>query len=127
MLSAVYVRQTRAIPYADTIVQGYKTIETRTRNTLGRFVGQRVLIIRSVARRWPEVVGSVRITSGAHRSQEWLESKRNQTLIPPGSRFDSDEHGKWCYGLAEPVKYEEPIPLSCFNVTRRTRTFVEVE
>lgn len=127
MLSAIYVRQSRAIPYADAIVQGYKTIETRTRNTLGRFIGQRVLIIRSMTGRWPEVIGSVRIVDGAHRSRGWLEGKRNQTLIPPGSHFDSDEHGKWCYDLADPIMYEAPVPLNEFNITRRTRTFVEVE
>lgn len=127
MLSAIYVHQTRAIPYADAIVKGYKTIETRTRNTLKRFVGQRVLIIRTVSGRWPEVVGSVRIVSGTHRSQAWLEEQRNQTLIPPGSKYDSGVQGKWCYGLADPIRYAVPVPLSNFRITHRNRTFVEVE
>lgn len=127
MLNAVYIRQTRLVPYADAIVSGRKTIETHTRNTLGRFVGQRVLIIRTMDGHKPEVIGSVRIISACRRTQECLNELRNQTLIPPGSRFDSGPEGKWCYRLAEPVEYEEALPLARFDILKKTRTFCELK
>lgn len=123
----IYVHQTKGIPYADAIVGGYKTIETRNRNTLGRFVGQRVFIIRTMDGRKPVVVGSVWIISGCFRKADWLEDHRNETCIPPGSRFDCHGKGKWVYRLSEPMKYEWPLPLNDFNIAQRTRTFVELK
>jgi len=125
MLAAIYVHQTRSTPYADNIVKGKKTIETRTRNTLARFVGQRVLIIRTMAGREPEVVGSVFVSGSAWRSETWLCGMRDQTLIPPGSRFDCKGDGKWCYWLTDAAEYG-PFPLRDFPVVSKNRTFAMI-
>ena len=126
MLYGVYVRQTKAVPYANYIVAGLKTLETRTRNTLGRFVGRRVFIIRTMANREPMVIGSVRIVSACFRSADWLDEHRNETMIPDGDQFDCHGKGKWVYGLADPDWYTIPCELKYYSVARRTRTFVEI-
>lgn len=126
-MHGIYVHQSKGIPYADAIVGGYKKIETRTKNTLGRFVGQRVFIVRTMDGRKPVVVGSVRIASACYRTPDWLEEHRNETCVPPGSRFDHHGRGKWIYRLDEPDRYETPLELKDFNVTKRTRTFVEIK
>ena len=120
----IFVNQTRHIPYAEAIVRGYKTIETRTRDMLGRFVGERVLIIATRKGMKPAIVGSVTIRGKRFYSQAELEELRNVTLIPPGSRFDCKGKGKWGYVLDEPEVLQRPIPLSEYNVMHRTRTFV---
>lgn len=126
MIAAIYIRQTRKTPYADNVVGRLKTIETRTRNTLGRFVGQRVSIIRTRAGHEPEVVGSVFVSSAAYRTAEWLDAHRNETLIPPGSKFDCNGKGKWCYRLTAPLEYG-PFPLRYFDVVRKTRAFAMID
>ena len=39
-----------------------------------------------------------------------LDQFRDQTLIPPGSKFDSDTRGKWFYHMARPEACK-PYPL----------------
>ena len=126
MLTGIYIHQTKAVPYADDIIRGRKTLETRTRNTLGRFVGQRVFIIRTRSGHEPDVIGTVFIAGCAYRSAEWLDGMRNRTLIPPGSKFDCHGKGKWCYTLTCPVGFD-PIPLKYFKVTNRTQTYASLE
>jgi len=126
MIAAVYIHQTKGVPYADDIVRKLKTIETRTRNTLGRFVGRRVFIVRTMAGHEPEIVGSVFVESAAYRTAEWLDAHRNETLIPPGSKFDCHGAGKWCYRLSDALQYG-PFPLRYFPVVNKTRTYAMIE
>lgn len=126
MTSIIYVHQTRAIPYAEAIALGLKPIETRTRDTLRRFVGQRVLIARTMSGRPTEIIGSVVIESGTYYSASELDSMRDQTLIPPGSKFDCHGRGKWGYTLTHAVTMD-PVPLSSLNVTKRTRTYAVID
>lgn len=127
MTPAIYVEQTRAIKYAELIAKGYKTIETRNRNTLGQFVGQRVLIIRTRKGYKPDVVGSAVIADAAFYTEQELENARNMTLIPPGSKFDCHGRGKWGYIMSEPVAFESAKPLSEYNVVKRTRSYAMVD
>lgn len=124
MIPAIYVHETRATPYARAIVEGIKPIETRTRDMLGAFIGQTVLIIRTRDGKPADVVGSAFIASKRFYSAKELDELRNQTLIPPGSQFDCKARGKWGYTLTDPVAFPEPILLSTYNVTRKTRSYV---
>lgn len=127
MTAAIYVHETRAIPYAHAIVQGYKPIETRTRDVLKAFVGQRVLIISTRSGHKSTVIGAVTITDKAFLSASALDDARNQTLIPPGSKFDCKGRGKWCYYLSEPETFNEPIPLDTLTIKSKTRSYAIIE
>lgn len=120
----IFVNQTRHVPYAEAIVRGYKTIETRTRDMLGRFVGERVLIIATGKGIKPEVVGSVVIRGKRFYTADELDTLRDVTLIPPGSRFDCRGRGKWGYAMADPEVLDRPVPLSEYTITHRTRSFM---
>ena len=122
ILYAIYVHNTRAVPYADAIASGLKPIETRTRDVLGRFVGKRVLIIRTEDGKKPMVIGSAFIRDKAFHDANTMDFLRDLTCIPPGSKYDCNGKGKWCYYMAHPVQFAEPIPLDEFKVISRTRS-----
>lgn len=122
IIPAIYVRNTKEAKYADYIVCKLKPIETRTRDVLGSFVGQRVLVIRTEANRKPMVIGSAFIKEKAFRTAEQLDYIRDLTMIPKGSEFDTSANGKWCYYLGDAVAYE-PFPLERLEVEKRTRSF----
>ena len=125
-MNAIYVNQNRYVKYADAIIDGYKPLETRSRDMLGRFVGQRVLIVRTTKGQKPMVIGSVMISEKRFYTAQELDTDdlRNKTLIPPGSRFDCHGKGKWCYTMHEPIRFNSEIPLSSFEVLHKTRTFL---
>ena len=124
---AIYVHNTKAVPYADAIAEALKTIETRTRDMLGRFVGSRVLIIRTADGKKPMIIGSVCISHGAYRSAEELENLRDRTLIPPGSKFDCHGAGKWCYFLRNAVKFQHEIPLEDARLISRNMSYAIID
>ena len=99
------------VHYADAIVKGYKTIETRNRHMLRTLVGERVAIVSTSRKRKPMVVGYVGIGDAYYCHIEEFDKHRDKTLIPPGSRFDANRRGKWFYDLwnaEECVPY--PLP-----------------
>ena len=98
------------IPYADAIVEGYKPIETRNRHMLRALVGERVAVVSTSRKRKPMVVGFVDIVSAEFCPADKFDEYRDQTLIPPGSRFDANARGKWFYHLEHPQKVA-PYPL----------------
>lgn len=126
LVPAIYVRQSRSESYAEWIVTGRKTIETRSRDVLKRFVGLRVLIIRTGNGRPAEIIGSVRICGKTFCPASDFAMCRNETLIPPGSSYDCHGTGKWFYYLHDPVIWADPRPLSTFNVERKTRSFAMI-
>lgn len=123
---AVYVNNPGCIPYADAIVGGYKPIETRTRDMLGKLVGERVAIIRTGRHRPAEIVGYVTITAKSYHTAAELEDMRDLTLIPPGSMFDCTGKGKWCYHLSDPESCD-PIRLDTLHIVRRNRSFCVID
>lgn len=87
-------------PYAEGIVIGTKTIETRSKNMLAPLVGERVAVIRTVSGRKPWVVGYVDIVSAARKDRAFLDANRRKTKIPVGSPYDTPV--RWCYFLSNP-------------------------
>lgn len=103
-------------PFLDRILSGVKKYETRNRNTLGRHLGERVLlaetghgkpIIRASA-----VIGSVHSVMTAERYERY----RHHLGIDPLSRYDwkDDTQVKWLYQLSD-VRPVEPflMPDDC--------------
>lgn len=125
-MPAIYVHDTKETPYAMQIVKGEKRIETRTRNVLRKFVGERVLVIRTRSSHKAEVVGEVTISCAGWLEARTLDENRHLTLIPEGSKFDCHDGGKWCYWLKNPTEYEKPIPLSGFEIITRNMSYAIV-
>ena len=124
---AIYVRSSSGIPYAEAIVRGAKPIETRNRDVLARFVGKRVLIIRTRANKPSDVIGSVFISRKDFRTAQELDDMRDKTLIPPGSKFDCHGKGKWCYTLKFSMEYAQPVPLSSYTIVSRNMSWAMLE
>lgn len=122
-IPAIYVHGV----YADLIVSGEKTIETRTRDMLKRFVGQRVAVIRTSHPRQSEVVGEVTIERKAFESAQDLDLLRWRTLIPCGDKYDCKGGGKWCYYLKDAARHDKPVPLERYKIITRTRSFAILE
>lgn len=108
----IYVQSTRAIDYATSLVKGYKRIETRTRDVFKNMDKREpVAIIRTGRGRKPEIVGFVLLMPGYHCPAERFQDFNSYHLVPPGSKYDTDERGKWFYEVYDPVALETPIEL----------------
>lgn len=119
----IFVNEDGGIRYAEAIVNGYKTIETRTKNMLSDVVGLRVAIIRTRRGKNPMVVGYADVVSSAHMNGRWLDENRDKTLIPKGSKYDVNGWAKWCYFLENAEKCE-PFPLPA-DAIRHGRSWCE--
>lgn len=115
------------VRYADAIVEGFKTVETRNRNMLSACVGERVCIIATRRGKKPVVIGSVLITCAYKMCGGWMNEHRNLTLIPKYSKYDNNGEDKWCYFLADSVSFgthSYPLPQ---NAVRHGRSWCEWE
>ena len=106
----IFVNEDGGIHYAQAIVQGYKPIETRSRNMLSALVGERVAIIRTRKGKAPTVVGYADITRWEFCPCALFEMYRDLTLIPSGSKYDIKGKGKYFYHMANPETCK-PYPL----------------
>lgn len=119
----IFVNQDGGVPYADAIVRGYKTVETRQKNMLLPLVGERVAVIRTRRHKRPEVVGYVDIDRYEFCPVTLFEMYRDETLIPPGSARDVRGRGKWFYRLSNPTECAAyPLPE---NAVRHGRSWCE--
>lgn len=100
MLPIIFIN-CRKRPFLDQILLGDKRYETRTRNMLGRFLGERVLLAETGNGR-PVVRCSAVITEvHAVYTQECWEKFRSSARIPKGSEYDwkPETKVKWLYKL----------------------------
>ena len=123
MIAAIYIHETRKTPYATDVAAGRKPIETRTRDVLGRFLGEKVLIIRTRSGHPSEVSGQAVISEKRFCSAAELDAMRDLTLIPAGTEYDCRSVGKWCYTMKDAVLYSKPIPLSAYTIISKTRSY----
>ena len=111
MIPAVFIN-CRRIPFVDLIGSGSKPYETRTRNMLGRFIGEQILLTETgkgdPVVRFSAIVDSV---IPVRSRSEW-ERYRQVACIPVGSEYDwkDDTKVKWLYHLAN-VRPVTPFPL----------------
>jgi predicted transcriptional regulator len=90
MDAGLNVRNEAGFRYADWIVDGLKTIETRSKANLDRLIGHRIKIIRTGQGR-AQVIGEVTVTgSKQYTSKAQFESDYQQHLVRSGSQFDFD-------------------------------------
>lgn len=117
-MKAMYVHQLsrQGVPYADAIVQAYKSIETRSRNMLKALVGERVAVVRTVSGKVPVVVGYVTVVAASFCPATDFDKYFNQHLVPSGSVYDCRGKGKWFYHLANAETCEPfQVPASAIK------------
>ena len=120
ILPGVNVRNEAEFPYADQIVDGSKTIETRDTDSLKPVVGQRVKIIRTGQGK-AEVIGEATIGKPkVYNSIEEFQADSSQHLVGETSNF-SFKGQKYGYPIIDPVKYKFPYPAP----TNKGRVFTK--
>jgi len=108
------------VPFADLIVDGFKTIETRESKSLHPYVGKRVAIVRTGQGK-AFAIGEVTITGYSWtNSKATFDSYWDEHLVTQGSFFYIKESkGKYLYFLENAVRYETPIAVGKGIVARQ--------
>lgn len=120
IIPGINVRNEAEFPYADQIVDGSKTIETRDTDSLKPVVGQRVKIIRTGQGK-AEVIGEATIGKPkVYNSIEEFQADSSQHLVGETSNF-SFKGQKYGYPIIDPVKYKFPYPAP----TNKGRVFTK--
>lgn len=108
----IYIHDDGNLNYAKALVKGIKRVETRARNVLkGIDFNQRIAIIRTRSGHAPEIVGYVKMEPGFHCPASLFHLFDEWHLVGPGSKFDTDERGKWFYTTTWFKELDEPLPL----------------
>jgi len=106
--------------YADKIVDGEKTLETRASDSLRPYVGKRVAIVRT-GDGPAKAIGAVTIGEPIKvTTQKQFDQYRDQSLVPKDSKFDIAPGGvKYLYPLENPVRYETERDVGLGIVARK--------
>jgi hypothetical protein len=113
------------IDYAEEIVSGRKTLETRNTDSLRPYVGQRVGIVRT-GRGPSEAIGAVTIGEPISANQAEFDSARDQHLVPAGSAFDIEPGGtKFMYPMLSPEIFDQPVTVGKGIVARKLDSAVD--
>lgn len=113
----IYIADDKATSYALAIVKGFKSIETRTRNVFkGIPEREKVAVIRTRSGHRPEIVGFVKMERGWHCPPELFHLFDSCHLVGPGSKYDTDERGKWFYTIHWREELEHPIELPATRI-----------
>ena len=108
------------VPFADLIVDGFKTIETRESKSLHPYVNKRVAIVRTGQGK-AFAIGEVTITGYIWtKSEAIFDYLLNKHFVTKGSAFYIKESkGKYMYFLEDAVRYETPIAVGKGIVARQ--------
>lgn len=116
----INVRNTKDKPFADLIVDGFKTIETRESNSLHPYVGKRIAIVRTGEGK-AFAIGEVTITGFM-----WTNSKSTFDDYLPLHMVNKDNIfyikqsiGKYMYFLENAVRYQTPVAVGKGIVARQ--------
>ena len=106
------------IHYADLIVDGKKTIETRNSDTLRPYVGKRVAIVRTGAGP-AKAIGEVTIGEPMVANKSKFRAMQSKHMVPEGSMFDITTPTKHLYPLHSPVRYDDERDVGHGIVSRK--------
>jgi len=106
------------IHYADLIVDGHKTLESRNTDSLRPYVGKRVAIVRTGAGK-AKAIGEVTIGEPIVANKKKFHAMREHHLVPEGSQFDIKTDTKHLYPMHDPVRYEEERDVGHGIVSRK--------
>lgn len=104
--------------YADMIVDGHKTLESRNSDTLRPYVGKRVAIVRTGEGK-AKAIGEVTIGEPIVANKKQFRNLESHHLVPEGSTFDIKTETKHMYPLSDPVRYEQERDVGHGIVSRK--------
>ena len=104
--------------YADMIVDGHKTLESRNSDTLRPYVGKRVAIVRTGEGK-AKAIGEVTIGEPVVVNKQKFRSMQDEHHVPQGSAFDINTPTKHLYPMHDPVRYEEERDVGHGIVSRK--------
>ena len=118
--TGINVNQDGENQYADKIVDGQKTLETRASDSLRPYVGKRVAIVRT-GDGPAKAIGAVTIGEPIKvTTQKQFDQYRDQTLVPKDSKFDIAPGGvKYLYPVENPVRYATELDVGLGIVARK--------
>ena len=98
--------------YANLIVSGEKTYETRDSDSLRPYVGKRVGIVETGSGK-AKLVGYATIGEPIKVGEAEFDNLRDKHLVPKGSKFDIKKGGqKYLYPTSNPVALDTPVDAS---------------
>ena len=104
--------------FADMIVDGHKTLESRNSDTLRPYVGKRVAIVRTGEGK-AKAIGEVTVGEPKVVNQRQFRAMEDEHRVPKGSRFDINTPTKHLYPMHDPVRYEEERDVGHGIVSRQ--------
>jgi len=104
--------------FADMIVDGHKTLESRNSDTLRPYVGKRVSIVRTGEGK-AKAIGEVTVGEPKVVNQKQFRAMEDEHKVPKGSRFDINTPTKHLYPMHDPVRYEEERDVGHGIVSRQ--------
>jgi hypothetical protein len=104
--------------YADMIVDGHKTFESRNSDTLRPYVGKRVAIVRTGEGK-AKAIGEVTIGEPTVVNKQKFRALEDKHHVPEGSAFDIGGNTKHLYPLSDPVRYEQERDVGHGIVARK--------
>jgi hypothetical protein len=104
--------------YADLIVDGYKTLESRNSDTLRPYVGKRVAIVRT-GEGPAKAIGEVTIGEPMVVNKKRFRELEHQHFVPEGSSFDINTPTKHLYPMHNPERYEQERDVGHGIISRK--------
>ena len=110
VLPALNVRNELSNKFADDIVAGRKTIETRRSRSMDPLIGKRVKIIRTTGKGSEAmVIGEATVGEPVfYRTKAQFEEDFEKHLVPSDSGFGFSDGGKYGYPMIGAEKYDKP-------------------
>jgi hypothetical protein len=105
--------------YADLIVDGQKTYESRETDSLRPYVGKRVAIVRT-GEGQAKAIGAVTIGEPIEVDEAGFRELESEHMVPAGSKFDiKPGQKKLLYPLTNPERFEEGYDVGAGIVSRK--------
>lgn len=119
-MMGINVRNTKDKPFADLIVDGLKTIETRESNSLHPYLDDRIAIVRTGMGK-AFAIGEVTITGFSWTNSESIfNSYEDMHMVEKGNLFYIKQNvGKYMYFLDNAVRYKTPVAVGKGIVARQ--------
>ena len=106
------------LQYADLIVDGKKTYESRNGDTLRPYVGKRVSIVRT-GDGPAKAIGAVTVGEPIVVNRKKFREMEQNHLVPEGSAFDIASKNKHLYPMHDPERYESERDVGHGIVARK--------
>ena len=105
--------------YADHIVDGKKTLESRESNSLKHYVGKRVAIVKTGEGK-AHAIGEVTVGEPIVVDEKGFRDRQKEHLVPTDSQFDiKPGKTKHLYPMHDPIRYDVPKEVGRGIISRK--------